>query len=392
MSFRLAIVSTHPIQYYAPLFKLLAGVENLLLKVFYTQGDDQDITDEGFRKKITWDIPLLEGYEFEFLKNTSNEKGNHHFKGIVNPNIINRIDSFKPDAILVYGWAYQSHLKILGHYAGKISLWFRGDSTLLDKQGLFKAVIKNLYLRRIYKHIEHAFYVGTNNRAYFKHYGLKDEQLTFAPHAVNNKHFEADKTAEAIAIRLNLGISTESILILFAGKFEEKKDPLLLLRAFLKLQNKNIHLLFVGNGQLEENMKILAKTCPDRASYIHFMDFQNQTQMPAIYQACDLFCLPSKGPAETWGLAVNEAMAAGKAILVSNKVGCAIDLVEDQKNGFIFESGNINELIGKLDFLAQSRMALAAMGKYSNSIIKHWTLEKQAEIFINHINLAEKKL
>jgi glycosyltransferase involved in cell wall biosynthesis len=107
--------------------------------------------------------------------------------------------------------------------------------------------------------------------------------------------------------------------------------------------------------------------------------------MPVMYQACDLFCLPSRGPGETWGLAVNEAMACKKAIVVSDKCGCAIDLVTIE-NGIIFESGNISELKSALNLLlCGSRILLNEYGIRSGTIIKDWNFE--------HIALAiETKL
>ena len=108
--------------------------------------------------------------------------------------------------------------------------------------------------------------------------------------------------------------------------------------------------------------------------------------MPVVYQACDLFCLPSRGPGETWGLAVNEAMAAGKAILVSNKVGCAIDLVEPTKNGETFESGNELDLLAKLNSLTYKPELLRNMGDYSKKIIQNWTIEKQATSILTTLN------
>jgi glycosyltransferase involved in cell wall biosynthesis len=142
-----------------------------------------------------------------------------------------------------------------------------------------------------------------------------------------------------------------------------------------------VHLLFVGNGNLEAELKLKAKGSKN----VHFMDFQNQSRMPVIYQACNLFCLPSKGPGETWGLAVNEAMACGKAVLVSDKVGCAVDLVKAGYNGDIFESGNIDALMNCLNQLVQSKIRLAEMGRISAEQIKDWTFTAIAEAIENKL-------
>jgi glycosyltransferase involved in cell wall biosynthesis len=383
---RLAIITTHPIQYYAPIFKLLHQRKRINIKVFYTWGQAAaNKYDPGFGKNISWGLPLLDGYSYEWLNNTSAIPGSHHFKGVVNPDLIQQVNLFKPDAILIFGWAYHSHLKAIRNFKNKLPVYFRGDSTLLDVQNNLKSTLKTLFLKWVYKHIDHAFYVGTNNKAYFKKYGLNDGQLTFAPHAIDNERFSADHDIKADELRDTLSIPTEAILILFAGKLEEKKAPLLLLKAVLTLNQPNLHLLFVGNGALEKQLKELSAS----NSNIHFVDFKNQLEMPAIYQACDLFCLPSKGPGESWGLAVNEAMACKKAIMVSDKVGCAADLVIENYNGCIFKSDDESDLLKHLAFLAKSKPLLKKYGQNSGEIIKDWNFEKVAEAIENKL-LNEK--
>src|SRR6185312_6093732 len=166
---RLAIVTTHPIQYNAPLFELLTKRNKIDIKVFYTWGETvlKRKYDPGFGKVIKWDIPLLEGYEYEFLANISSEKDSHHFNGIENPNIIKKINNYHPDAVLVYGWSFKSHLKVLRYYKNKIPVLFRGDSTLLDKKSWILSLKRNLFLRWVYRHIDFALYVGKNNYDYF---------------------------------------------------------------------------------------------------------------------------------------------------------------------------------------------------------------------------------
>ena len=380
---RLAIVTTHPIQYYAPVFKLLYEKQEIIIGVFYTWGERAlDKYDPGFDQKITWDIPVFDGYPYEWVLNTAAEPGTHHFKGIINPGLTDQLSAWHPDAILFYGWAYDGHLKAIRYFKNKIPVLFRGDSTLLNEKSGLKGIFKSIFLKWLYKHIDHAFYVGTNNKAYFKRYGLKDNQLSFAPHAVDNERFEADKSEDAFLLRQKLDVRENEILILFAGKLEDKKSPLLLLNAFLALQKQGVHLLFIGNGALENDLKTKAKN----ATNVHFMNFQNQLAMPAAYQAADLFCLPSRGPGETWGLAVNEAMACGKAVLVSDKVGCAIDLVKENYNGTIFQSENSDDLIANLDKLTSSKSTLTKYGENSKTIIMNWNFLKIAEAIENKLN------
>lgn len=379
---KLAIIATHPIQYYAPVFKLLA--QSVVLKVFYTAGNQfLNKFDHGFKQDITWDIPLTEGYDHQFLTNTALEPGSHHYKGIVNPQAIETIRSFKPDAILIYGWSYQSHLKIMRHFKGKVPVYFRGDSTLIDQISGLKNLLRKLFLKWVYQHVDIAFYVGSANKAYFKAYGLKEKQLVFAPHAIDNSRFSDNRKEEADLLRKELNLNENDILILFAGKLEPKKDPTLLLAAFATLNATNVHLLFVGNGVLEETLKLEVKN--KQLTQVHFRAFQNQSQMPVVYQACDLFCLPSKGPGETWGLAVNEAMAASKAALVSNKVGCAVDLIT-KSTGAIFKSTDLTELSQKLIALTKDKAILKNNGQNAFNLIQNWSFEQQVNAISNYVN------
>ena len=373
---RLAIITTHPIQYYAPVFKLLYQRKKIDVKVFYTLGDPKSAKfDPGFSREISWDIPLMEGYPFEWLENVAKNPGTRHFKGIINPNLNARIEAWQPDAIIIQGWAYESHLKAIRYFKNRTPLYFRGDSTLLNQPSGIKKILKSIFLKWVYSHINHAFYVGKNNKDYFLKYGLKEAQLSFAPHAIDNLRFEKTRVDEVNELRLSLNIKAEDILILYAGKFEPVKDIGTLLSAFERLEQQNLHLVLAGNGIDEFKLKEQAAESKQH-SRIHFMDFQNQSFMPVLYQACDLFCLPSKS--ETWGLCINEAMACGKAIVASDQVGCARELIHEGKNGFIFKQGDLEDLICALEKLTATREILFNFGENSREIIHSWTFENIA--------------
>ena len=378
---RLAIITTHPVQYNAPLFALLQKRQEIDIKVFYTWGESvlAQKYDPGFEKVVEWDIPLLEGYPYEFLENVAPDKGSHHFFGIDNPSIIEAIEKFKPDALLVYGWAFKSHLKAMRYFKNKIPVLFRGDSTLLDTAPFFKTAARRLLLKWIYRHIDFALYTGKNNYDYFRKAGLKTQQLIFAPHAVDNDRFQSltiEDKAYADCLRRKFNILPGDLVFLFAGKMEPKKDPGILLQAFVESGfSKNVHLVMVGSGVLLEGLQERYSVSPN----IHFAGFQNQRQMPAVYQVADVFVLPSKGPGETWGLSVNEAMANGKAIIASDKCGCAADLVHPGKNGYIFKAGDLHELKEVLKKIVENRGHLETMKEASGKIINDYTLTKVAQ-------------
>jgi glycosyltransferase involved in cell wall biosynthesis len=371
---KIAIITTHPIQYNAPFFKLLAQSENVRPKIFYTWGESvlQNKYDPDFQRAIDWDIPLLEGYEYEFLENTATYKGSHHFNGIINPAILDRIKVWQPDAILVYGWKFRSHLTVLRYFKNKVPVWFRGDSTLLDEKNNIKSVVRSKLLKWVYQKTDLVFYAGTNNKNYFLHYGVKENHLIRAYHAVENERFEnsAGRYSEgAQDFREALKISSDAIVFLFAGKLSLKKGLDSLVEAFMRISKAGIYLLIVGNGPLEKDLKERWR----RETNIIFADFQNQGRMPVVYAVCDVFVLPSIGPGESWGLCVNEAMAAGKPVIVSNKSGSAIDLVENGKNGFIFEAGNPADLADKMEALVCNRENLERLGNHSQAMIRTFT-------------------
>ena len=376
---RLAIVSTHPIQYNAPLFQLLATSSVISIKVFYTWGESvlSGKFDPGFGKNIDWDIPLLQGYDYSFVKNVSPRPGSHSYKGINNPSLVSEIENWGASAVLVYGWSFKSHLHCLRYFYKKIPVFFRGDSTLIDPQPLLKRIFRFVFLRWVYSHIDTALYVGTNNKNYFERYGVAEDKLVFAPHAVDNDRFfdNAIKKYEEQAIqwRKELSIPQTATVFLFAGKLEEKKDPLLLLNAFDNINNdKNCFLVIAGNGHLEGEVRSKASG----NSNIKCIGFQNQSVMPVLYRVADCVVLCSKGPNETWGLAVNEAMACARPVIVSNKCGCAIDLVRDGVNGYVFNSGDKEDLKNKMEFFIAEKIKGNDMKAKAVAGIQPWNFSE----------------
>ena len=376
---KLAIVSTHPIQYYAPLFRALSQSPALSPRVFFTwsQTAQGSVFDPDFKKQFAWDVPLLEGYEHEFVPNVSRRPSSNHFRGIENPTLNDCIAKWAPDAVLVYGWNLHSHLQALRHFRGKIPVLFRGDSHLLDARGRWRALARRVFLRWIYKHVDVAIAVGQNNRDYFLWSGVAAENIAFAPHSVDTVRF-GDETGEqevrAESWRESLGIPAAAVTFLFAGKFIQKKDPMLLLDAFAGLAN-DAHLVFVGDGDMEGELRARAAG----ADNVHFLPFQNQASMPAVYRLADVYVLPSCGPGETWGLAMNEAMASGRCVIASSLVGGARDLVESGVTGWMFEARQASQLKNALRAaIVIGREGLRRMGKQAKTMSNDWSTEASA--------------
>ena len=383
---RLAVVTTHPVQYYAPLFRELAERGEVDVHVFYGwRGATEKTVDHGFGSAFAWDIPLLEGYRFTFVENTSSDPGTHHMAGIDAPDMVATVEAWSPDAILVLGWNYRAHWQVLRGFSGRVPILFRGDSTLLDESdgvvGHLRTIGRRIALRWVYRHVDHAVYVGTHNQAYFEAHGIRGEQLSWAPHAVDNVRFAGSEAEgrsgpelEALAYewRQALGIEEGERVAVFVGKLEAKKAPDVLLGAFERLSAGAAHLVFCGTGPLEEDLRARAIDQPD----VHFVGFQNQSRMPIAYRLGDVVVLPSRGPGETWGLAVNEAMASGRAVIVSDRVGCAPDLVTPS-NGRIVPADDAEALAEALRQVLAPGVA-EEMGAASREIIERWSIEEAA--------------
>jgi glycosyltransferase involved in cell wall biosynthesis len=376
---RLAIVSTHPIQYYAPIFQRLAQSLAILPRVFFTwsQTAGANVADPGFGRSITWDIPLLEGYGHEFVENVASRPGTDHFWGLRNPGLIRAIEAWRADAVLVFGWNAAAHLGALLHFDGRIPVFFRGDSTLLDQTSWWRKAARRAVLTWVYRHIDVAVAVGSNNEDYFNWCGVPRHRIAFAPHAIDTQRFSDPDGAhgdQAAQWRRELGIPATARVLLYAGKLVPKKDPLLLLEAF-SLCGAPGHLVFVGNGVLEPQLRALAAGRGD----IHFLPFQNQRAMPAVYRLGNVFVLPSRGPGETWGLALNEAMASRRPVIAGSKVGGARDLITAGVNGWMFESGNREELkMAAANALTCDETTLGAMGAAAEKGSAGWSIAAAA--------------
>lgn len=372
---RLAIVVSHPIQYYVPLYRRLAQRKDVQIKVFYTwHAGQKQVHDRGFGIALAWDIPLTEGYEHELVPNVAADPGTHHFFGLRNPTLVDRVAGWKPDCVHVTGWAWRSHLEALRAFRRKgVATLFRGDSHLLDgkTQGP-RWWMKHALLKCIYAWPSAFAYVGEANRAYYRAFGVAADRLVHCPHSIEVDRFAEPSDvyeAEAARWRHELGIAADRCVLLFAGKFEPKKRPLDLMRAVQESGAANLLLVLVGDGEQAAAVKSIAAMAPDR---FRVLPFQNQSRMPVVYRLGDLFVLPS-AYGETWGLAVNEAMSCGRAVIVSNRVGCARDVVDDSC-GRVFPWDDLSEMLRQMNQLSGEKSELLAMGRRASSRVRQFDL------------------
>ena len=374
---------SHPIQYQAPLYARIATDADINFRVLFCSKKGSGTTlDAEFGVNVEWDIPILRGYNFKFLKNYARQESLDTFWGLMNFGVIRELCNAPKNSILwLHGWSNLT--LILALFFGKMmghTIYLRGESTAIIEQNKlnnFSKKVKTFFNRQILFRLTDRFLaVGNQNKAYFKMMGVPDSKIVFAPYCVDNQrftHFFENNKNNISNLKTQLNIPLSKKVIIFSGKYIDKKRPLDLLKAVNLLPNKaDIFTIFVGEGNLRGEMENYVKKHHLEGN-VQLTGFVNQSLMPNYYMVSDLYVMCS-GMYETWGLSTNEAMCFGLPIIVSDRVGSAYDLVNG--NGFMHPSGDVAALSKyiKTVFLLSER-DLKAMKKQSFDIIQNYNYE-----------------
>jgi len=356
MALRLAILTTHPIQYQIPWFRRLANEDWVEPYVFF--GDEHGLKvkrDREFGREFAWDLPMIEGYAHEFLENCAYPPSVDHFDGVNTPSISEKLTKDRFDAVLALGWHTRSFWQ--GFKAARragLPLVLRGESNLLGPRPLWKSIARRCLLKRVLDQAHACLAIGSLNREFYLAHGVPEEKIFEAPYFVDNERF-ASGIARRNEARLRLGIADEEFAFLFSGKLVARKRPLDLIQAWQGLPVKSreaSRIFYAGDGDLRPEAEKWAAAIP--GNRIQCLGFRNQTELPEICAAADAIVLPSDY-GETWGLSVNEGMAAGARAIVSDRVGCAPDLVVGGVTGEVFGCGDIPFLRGIFQRFVQDR-------------------------------------
>lgn len=384
---KVAICATHPIQYQAPLWRKLSAFAELELKVFY--GTDMSVRgyqDEGFGVAVTWDTPLLEGYESKFLSTDSSIQRITTFSPSAR-GLGKALRDFNPDVGLMVAYRNRFHMGVWRELRKRgVPIVMRHEATdVAHARSGFKATLRNVVLQRFYATISAFGVIGTEARQHLLRLGVAEEKMYSAPYCVDTD-FVAGQVAHWLPQRNRLreeqAIPQEATVFAFSGKLIEKKDPMLMLAALRKLAAEGnalagkIHLVIAGDGQLmPELRKAVAEA--GLTKQVHLLGFLNQAEVGRAYAVADALILPSRrGSGETWGLVVNEGMHYGLPALVSDGVGCGPDLVQADQTGWIFPTGDAEALGQRMMQFAQlNQQAREQMRKAVENLIQDYTLE-----------------
>ena len=386
---RLAVLITHPIQYYSPLFRYIQEQAEFDIKVFYqSKCSIVGHFEKEFGRTIKWDNELLEGYKYEFLPSIGGDTMYSRFRPWCY-GLKKRLRSERFDALLILGYNRPFHW-----YAIWLA-WRLGIRTFLrDDSNLFSKARSNLkfQLKRIFFKVLNSLNigilaVGQGNRDYYIAHGTPAAKINLMRWAVDNQYFlkKAELDEDKLAgLRADLGLFDGQAVFLFVGKLAERKGVRDLLAAFLdahRTLERKPALVFVGDGDLRKEIENIANTCVD----IKLVGFRNQSELPLFYRLADVLILPSN-KFESWGLVVNEAMCVGKPSIVSDKVGCWPDLIVPDVTGWVFREGNITELGGLLKSVAANIQKVREMRQNCFAHIAQFSFAQNTGVLTRLLN------
>jgi glycosyltransferase involved in cell wall biosynthesis len=375
---RLAVVASHVIQYQDPFFKLLAAAPDIDLTVlFCSSAGSTEYRDTDMQTTLRWNLPMLEGYRYAFLRNLGSGEG---IGRLINPGLIPAILFGHYDAVAFFvGWGTVS--SILGIAACRSSgtpIFMFGDSDHPPPEITVKQRMRAGLLRGLLRVVDGYLVSGILNGDYYEHYGASRSRFFDVPWAIDNDRFIRDSSfapTDRETFRNELGVGHDQLAIIFSGKLIPRKDPLTILRAMESMRNrKRIAAIILGHGELREEVERFAR---EHQLTVHFAGFVNQTELPRYYGAGDVFVLASTS--EPRGTVVNEAMACRLPLVVTNVYGGVGDIARDGDNALLFSPGDVSKLAEHLDHLVEDPALRAHMANRSRDIIDDWSYARGVE-------------
>jgi 1,2-diacylglycerol 3-alpha-glucosyltransferase len=288
------------------------------------------------------------------------------------------LNKLRPGAVAIPGWSDRCALAALdwcvNHDCPAIVM---SDSTAADEP---RKPWREFVKKRLVTLYSAGFVAGSRHVDYLCQLGLPRERIFTGYDVVDNNYFEH---AAADARRSNhSGSGRPRDYFLASARFVEKKNLRLLLRAHALYRQKALarnparrpwDLVLLGDGPLDAELRQLVSDLKTTA-FVHLPGFMQYAELPGWYASAGAFILASV--VDQWGLVVNEAMASGLPVLVSDHCGCADDLVRDGVNGHTFNPLDEGRLAELMLGLAGDAARLADMGAASRKIIQSWGLDR----------------
>jgi len=391
--FRVLAIASHPVQYGAPLFRLLAQHPQLDFQVAYCSLRGAEAGhDPDFGRSVKWDIPLLDGYAWTHLANRGS--GSESFFGLNNPGLWRLIRRGHFDGVLSYT-GYVRATFWISCFAAKLShtaFLFGTDSiSLASRDGrAWKRVCKGLFWPWLFRLADQVIAPSSPTRDLMLSLGIPPDRVTLIPYVVDNDWWiERSAGVDRAAVRASWGVAAHDVVILFCAKLQAWKRPFDVLRAFAKCNLPNARLVYAGDGPLHAPL-VAEASALGIESRVRFLGFANQTQLPAIYRSADVMVLPSEY--EPFAVVVNEAMCCGCPVIVSDRVGAGRDLVAPVCPEFIFPCGNVDALSEILARVVSGRANLREVGRRAAARVRAWSPQENIAATVEAIQRAAARV
>lgn len=374
-------ILSHPIQYQVPLIRYLSKNKINILVSYRSNISVKRFYDPGFKKNIKWNVDLVKGYNYKFLKFIGPNKVDNIFP--LTTDIFNILGDKGTNVVWLHGCKNWFNLAIIFlNIFFKKKIFLRDEANHFSRnRNLINKIFNLIFYKLINNFVDVFLAIGKANKNYYIDNNIPINKIVSVPYVVDNDFFKNKKNLK----------NNNKINFLFVAKLQYKKGIDLLLEAILNKKNNKEFLKYaefsiIGSGELEKYCKDFIKK--NDLKNIRLFNFQNQKQLRSFYNKSDVLIVPSRS--EPWGLVINEAMAAGNAIIASDKVGSVTDLVIDNYNGKVFQSGNVEDLEKKINYFIKNPSKINFFKKNSLKKIEQFSF-KQCLIGINQALVRSKR-
>ena len=349
--FRLGIVFTHPTQHHGPLWRKLNEQPGLSLEVLYLSSENQGSGDSFLGKRArAWDVDLLNGYTYEYLKDLSGKVPTKRKKTVISPGLLNKLTPQNFDAIFMQSFVnYSYRLTALLCKLRRIPLIMQNDASVMSdgRYGRLRLVVMAVLYPWMNNLADYWLSCGDHNEIHLRHYGVSDDKIIRGCHPIDGDRFQRTIAAhpeEVQRIRQELTWDENTILYGFMGKYIERKNPFEFIDAIAKAHQRDprIRGVLFGGGDLEP--AITQRIAELNGEVINY-GFVNQAKIPLYFAALDVFTCTSW--IDPHPLVVSEAMASGTPPILSDRCGNwgYSDTVRHRYNGLVYPCGQSDALV-----------------------------------------------
>ncbi len=372
---KLLYILDKPIQNNLP-YRLMAKEIAIQSKVLYIQSSSAAGSVEAINESVT-KVELGNAYDYAFLP-----------QGLIKKLVYLIQQIRQSDVVVVYG--YFNPWQKLGILFTKLffkKLVLTSDATYL--QGTFeskgwKLRLKPVIQKILYNHIANGLWVpSTASMQYHQSIGVQSSQLAITPYVVDEELISRVHAATQVdAFRMANAIPTNAFVFVFCAKFIERKRPLDVIQAFAQVANleKEIRLIMIGDGPLRKEMEDIVRNLNIKDKVL-FPGLIPYTSLPEWYTAADILVFSSEH--EPYGLPVNEAMLCCIPVIVSDRIGARLDLVEESITGWTYPVGNIDFLAKYMEAAMSHPEHVKMMGKAAQAKMDNWSSAANVEAQMN---------